>query len=96
MICIACNGGIQGREYNENIPETSDEIADSVYEAYSAGASMVHVHARDPNFLPDPARTTEVWREVNGKIRERCPEMIINNNHGRRTRHDHGGASCLP
>jgi len=82
IICVACNGGIQGKEYNENIPETSDEIADSVYEAYSAGASMVHVHARDPNFLPDPARTTEVWREVNGKIRERCPEIIINNTTG--------------
>ena len=82
ILCVACNGGIQGKEYNEAIPETSDEIADSVYEAYQAGASMVHVHARDPHFLPDPARTADVWHDVNGKIRERCPEIIINNTTG--------------
>jgi len=45
IICCACNGGIQGKESNENIPETADEIADSVYLAYRAGASMVHVQA---------------------------------------------------
>ena len=82
IICCACNGGIQGKEYNENLPETADEIADSVYEAYEAGASMVHVHARDPENLPDPARTTEVWHDVNRKIRERCPDIIINNTTG--------------
>jgi len=82
IICVACNGGIQGKEYNENIPETADEIADSVYKAYEAGASMVHVHARDPRKLPEPARTTEVWHEVNKKIRQRCPDIIINNTTG--------------
>lgn len=82
VICVACNGGLQGKEYNENIPETAAEIADSVYHAYVAGASMVHVHARDPGNLPDPARTTEVWYEVNKLIRERCPDIIINNTTG--------------
>jgi len=82
IICCACNGGIQGKESNENIPETADEIADSVYLAYRAGASMVHVHARDPGNLPGPARTTEIWYEVNKKIRERCPDIIINDTTG--------------
>jgi 3-keto-5-aminohexanoate cleavage enzyme len=82
IVCLACNGGVQGKEYNEGIPETADEIADSVGEAYEAGASMVHIHARDPRNLPDPARTTEVWREVNRKVRERCPDIIINNTTG--------------
>ena len=82
IICVACNGGIQGKEYNENLPETADEIADSVYDAYKAGASMVHIHARDPNNLPSCARTTEVWYEVNRKVRERCPDIIINNTTG--------------
>jgi len=82
IICVACSGGVQGKEYNENLPETADEIADSVYEAYQAGASLVHIHARDPNNLPDGARTTEVWYEVNKKVRERCPDIIINNTTG--------------
>lgn len=82
IICIACNGGVQGKEYNESIPETADEIADSVYDAYQAGASMVHIHARDPQCLPDPARTEETWWETNSKVRERCPDIIINNTTG--------------
>src|ERR1700687_4062538 len=77
IICCACNGGIQGKESNENIPETAEEIADSVYGAYKAGASMVHVHGRDPQNIPAPAKSTEVWYEVNTRIRERCPEIII-------------------
>jgi len=82
IICVACNGGVQGKEYNENLPETVDEIADSVYEAYQAGAAMVHIHARDPNNLASCARTTEVWYEVNQKVRQRCPEIVINNTTG--------------
>jgi len=82
IICCACNGGLQGREYNAAIPETPQEIAESVGAAYDAGAAMVHVHARDPDYLPGPARRAEDWREVNGRIRDRCPDIIINNTTG--------------
>jgi 3-keto-5-aminohexanoate cleavage enzyme len=43
---------------------------------------MVHVHARDPGNLPGPARRADDWREVNERIRERCPDIIINNTTG--------------
>lgn len=82
IICVACNGGVQGKESHPGLPETADEIADSVYEAYCAGASVVHVHARNPQNLPEAATTTEVWWEVNSKIRERCPDIVINNTTG--------------
>lgn len=82
IICCACNGGVQGKEANEALPETAEQIADSVYEAYRAGASMVHIHARDPDNWTRPATTTEVWLEVNRKVRERCPDIIINDTTG--------------
>jgi 3-keto-5-aminohexanoate cleavage enzyme len=82
IICCACNGGLQGKEYNPAIPETAEEIADSVHEAYQAGASMVHVHARDPHDLPGPARTAEQWQEVTQRVRDRCPDIVINNTTG--------------
>jgi 3-keto-5-aminohexanoate cleavage enzyme len=82
IICCACNGGIQGKESNPALPETADEIADSVHGAYQAGASMVHVHARDPQHLTRPSKTTEIWYAVNRKIRERCPDIIINDTTG--------------
>ena len=82
MICVACNGGVQGKEHNPNLPETPDEIADSVYGAYRAGAAMVHVHARHPDNPTKGATRPEHWLEVNRKIRERCPDIIINNSTG--------------
>lgn len=78
IICVACNGGIQGKEANDVIPETADEIADSVFGAYEAGASMVHLHARDPKQLTQGARDSDAWRDVLRKVRQRCPEIIIN------------------
>lgn len=78
IICVACNGGIQGKEANEVIPETADEIAESVHAAYEAGASMVHIHARDPRQLTEGARDTETWRDVLRKVRKACPEIILN------------------
>lgn len=78
MICVACNGGIQGKEANEFIPETADEVAESVRAAYEAGAVMVHIHARDPKQLTDGARDTETWQAVLRKVRQACPEIIIN------------------
>jgi 3-keto-5-aminohexanoate cleavage enzyme len=82
MICVACNGGVQGKEYNPALPETAEEIADSVQGAYAAGASMVHVHARHPDNTTKGATRTEHWLEVNRLIRERCPDIIINNTTG--------------
>src|SRR5713226_9390365 len=78
IVCVACNGGIQGKEANEFIPETADEIAESVQGAYEEGASMVHVHARNPKQLTEGARDTETWRDVLRKVRLACPEIIIN------------------
>ena len=39
IVCVACNGGVQGKESNPNLPETPDEIAESVADASGDGAS---------------------------------------------------------
>jgi 3-keto-5-aminohexanoate cleavage enzyme len=82
MICVACNGGIQGKESHGALPETPDEIAESVQAAYEAGASMVHVHARDSRNFTQGARRVDEWLEVNSRIRARCPDIVINNTTG--------------
>jgi 3-keto-5-aminohexanoate cleavage enzyme len=82
MICVAVNGGIQGKETHPQLPETPDEIADSVAAAYEAGASMVHVHARDSRDFTRGARRVDEWLEVNTKIRARCPDIVINDTTG--------------
>jgi 3-keto-5-aminohexanoate cleavage enzyme len=82
IICCACNGGVQGKESNPALPETPEEIAESVRGAYEAGASMVHVHARQEKFPTRAAVTTERWVEVNTAIRAACPDIIINDTTG--------------
>jgi 3-keto-5-aminohexanoate cleavage enzyme len=75
---VACNGGIQGKEANDAIPESAEEIAESVGAAYDAGAAMVHVHARDPKDLTRCATESTSWRDVLARIRKRAPNIIIN------------------
>jgi 3-keto-5-aminohexanoate cleavage enzyme len=82
IICCAVNGGIQGKEANAALPETVDEIVEAVDGVYRAGASMVHIHARDPHHPTRPATTTETWAAVNAGVRARCPDIIINNTTG--------------
>lgn len=83
IITVAITGGIHGKEVNPNLPETPEEQAMSTFEAYEAGASLVHVHARDPEKgYADPSGDPEIYREINRRIRELCPDIIINNTTG--------------
>jgi 3-keto-5-aminohexanoate cleavage enzyme len=82
IISVAITGGVQGKEMNPNLPETRDEQVEQAYEAYKMGASVVHIHARCPD---NPCRVSadpNVYREINGLIREKCPDIIINNSTG--------------
>ncbi len=70
IITVAQTGAFQGKEANPNIPLTPQEIGDSAYECYNAGAAVVHIHARDKEGVStnDPA----VFNEIGSRIRSRC------------------------
>jgi len=81
IITVAITGGNAGKERNPYLPETPEEQVASTYEAYSAGASLVHIHVRDEpgaETSTDPAR----YVDVNRRIREKCPDIIIGNSTG--------------
>ncbi len=82
IVCCAISGGIQGVESNPNLPETAEAQAQSAYDAYNAGASMIHVHVRNTQKLYESSDSTEEYRTVNRMIRDRCPDVIINNTTG--------------
>ncbi|MDY6933897.1 MAG: 3-keto-5-aminohexanoate cleavage protein [Spirochaetota bacterium] len=80
IISCAITGGIHGKAANPDLPETPEEQADSTYEAYKAGCSIVHIHARDPKSnYSSQSQSAEDFYRVNKLIRERCPDIIINN-----------------
>jgi len=82
IITCALDGGIQGKESNPALPETPAELAASAKEAYDAGAAAVHVHHRSPQNWAETTMELEVALEVNARIRELCPDLIINNTTG--------------
>jgi 3-keto-5-aminohexanoate cleavage enzyme len=75
IICVAPLGSFMGKDMNPNIPIQPDEIAEEVYRAWNAGASIVHLHARDKNGIAttDP----DVFRTIDQKIREKGCDIII-------------------
>jgi 3-keto-5-aminohexanoate cleavage enzyme len=83
MISVAITGGIHGKESNPNLPETPKEQAQAAYEACKAGAAIVHIHAREPKKgYAAPSTNPEHYNETNKRIRELCPDIIINNTTG--------------
>ena len=79
IVTVAITGGVQGKEVNPALPETPAEQAQATYDAWNAGASVVHVHARHPDNPSRMSTETERYVEVNAAIRERCPDIVINN-----------------
>lgn len=71
LIITACLTGAEvTRELQPNLPITPDEIAEAAYEAYKAGASIVHVHARKNDGTP--TQDKEIYREIKEKIAAKC------------------------
>jgi 3-keto-5-aminohexanoate cleavage enzyme len=79
IVTVAITGGVQGKEVNAALPETPAEQARSTYDAWNAGASVVHVHARRRDNPSLMSHETERYLEINTLIRERCPDIVINN-----------------
>lgn len=83
IICSAITGGMHGKEVNPHLPETPEEQAEEARRCYEAGASMVHIHARNPaTGYAKAANRADDYRLVNRLVREACPEIIIDNTSG--------------
>ncbi|WGR62179.1 3-keto-5-aminohexanoate cleavage protein (plasmid) [Paracoccus ferrooxidans] len=60
-----------------NYPVTPAQIADACIEAADAGASVVHIHGRDPE-TGLGNRSPEIFREIVQRVRERNDRVVIN------------------
>lgn len=76
IITVATTGAFHGKAANPALPEQPDEIAQAAYDCCNAGASIVHIHARDKQ----GKHTVDVntLREINGLVRAKC-DIIIQN-----------------
>lgn len=61
------------------MPEAPEEQVREAYDAYNAGASMVHIHRRNPENPMQMSWKWEEFAEINTMVRAKCPDLIINN-----------------
>jgi len=91
VITVAITGSVPRKKDTPAIPVTPAEQIESTHEAYEAGATLVHIHVRNPDESPgsDPA----LFAQVQEGVRKHCPGMIVQFSTGGRGRaHSERGA----
>src|SRR5271157_2032701 len=76
IITAAMIGAVTTREKSPYPPMTPQEIAASAVESCQAGASVCHIHIRDP-ITHKSSMKFELYKEAFERIREKC-DIIIN------------------
>lgn len=77
ILTCAVTGNHTTREHHPRLPVTPKEIADACIEAGRAGASIAHIHVRDPQ-TGAPSIALEHYAEVTRLLRESGSPILIN------------------
>jgi 3-keto-5-aminohexanoate cleavage enzyme len=93
VIAVAITGSVPRKKDNPALPVTPDEQIESTHEAYEAGASLVHIHVRNPD--ESSASDPELFARVQEGIRKHCPGMIVQFSTGGRGRDPSARGSAL-
>ncbi len=93
VIAVAITGSVPRKKDNPAVPITPTEQVEFSHAAYEAGASLVHIHVRNPDESPssDPA----LFAAVQDGIRRHCPGMIVQFSTGGRGRDQAARGSAL-
>ncbi|HXM58197.1 MAG TPA: 3-keto-5-aminohexanoate cleavage protein [Candidatus Dormibacteraeota bacterium] len=75
VVTAALTGALTRREHCPAIPYTPVEVAEEARRAAEAGASIVHIHARNPDGSPTWSRQT--FAEIQAEVRART-DVILN------------------
>ncbi len=84
IITVAITGALPRKKDSPAVPVTPSEQIESTHEAFEAGASLVHVHVRNPD--ESPSSDPELFAQVQEGVRKHCPGMIIQFSTGGRGR----------
>ncbi|MCB2226784.1 MAG: 3-keto-5-aminohexanoate cleavage protein [Desulfarculaceae bacterium] len=76
IINVAVCGSAPTRQQNPAIPHTPKEIAEEALRCWRAGATVVHVHVREPE-SGEPAFRRDLFAEVLERIRAES-DMLVN------------------
>jgi uncharacterized protein (DUF849 family) len=76
IVTCAISGAVANKQQCPGIPYTPEEYAKEVRRARDAGASMVHIHARQPDGTPTVA--VDHYRAITQAVLADTPDIIVN------------------
>jgi uncharacterized protein (DUF849 family) len=75
IINLAPTGAVPTRSDSPHVPLAPDEIGEDCGRCCALGASIVHLHAREPDGTP--TYRIEIYREIIRKVRASAPDAIV-------------------
>lgn len=75
IINAAITGMVPMRKDSPHVPISPAEIIEDAKRCRDAGATILHLHAREPDGTPTYKR--EIYAEIFAGVREACPELLI-------------------
>ena len=93
VVAVAITGSVPRKKDNSALPVTPAEQVESTHEAYEAGATLVHIHVRNPD--ESSSSDPELFRQVQEGVRKHCPGMIVQFSTGGRGRDPSARGSAL-
>jgi len=93
IITVAITGALPRKKDNPAVPVTPAEQVESTHEAFEAGASLVHIHVRNPD--ESPGSDPDAFAKVQEGVRKHCPGMIVQFSTGGRGRNAEQRAAML-
>ena len=84
IITVAMTGAIPRKKDCPGLPVTTSEQIEETHKAFEAGASLAHIHVRNPD--ETPSSDPDLYAQVQAGIQKHCPGMIVQFSTGGRGR----------
>ena len=93
IVAVAITGSVPRKKDNYAVPIAVSEQIELTHEAFEAGASLVHIHVRNPD--ETPSSDPKLFHEVMEGMRRYCPGIIVQFSTGGRGRDPSARGSAL-
>ena len=94
VITVAITGSVPRKKDNPALPVTPSEQIESTHEAFEAGATIVHIHVRNPD--ESSSSDPKLFQQVQEGINKHCPGMIVQFSTGGRSGKGNERGGMLP
>src|ERR1700723_2388073 len=84
IIAVAVTGSVPRKKDNPDLVTTPTSHIESTHEAFEAGATVAHIHVRNPD--ESPSSDPELFQKVQEGVVKHCPGMIVQFSTGGRGR----------